>query len=301
MLFGHNPPEITYLGLPNEVVSKGKIEINSYIDLITIFVDTCKFNLPLDIKTVCIDTSELTFTPNFFKTKIEEESPEASSLIYEANQMIAKNGIRICVFIGKDYFLGSQLEDVKNSSVSLLDSISGVLDALGINYPSIMVRIGSAYGNRKNTMSEFCKRLKLLDPSTVSKLCVVNDDKPSLFSITDLLTGVYYKSGIPISFRLLPHQFNDGGLSIREALFLSCSSWTNGKKPIFFYSESKEYDPNGIPLTSQPSDYLTRRIPTFGLYADVVIESPCKEDVCLKYRMDYKSLPPIVINRIGQK
>lgn len=300
MLFGQNPPEITYLGKPKEFGDK-KVVLNSYLDLISAIRKFLEFNLSLDIKIVCLDVSDFSFSPDFFNTPIEEESPLVSNEIDAINTLISKNNIRICVFIGKDYFLGSQLEVVVDSTVSLLNRLSGILDVIGVDYPSIMIRIGSAYGNRKLTMDEFCNRLSLLDENTVSKLCVMNDDKPSLFSITDLLSGVYYKSGIPICFRILPHQFNDGGLTIREALFLSGSTWDKGRKPIFFHSESSDLDSDGIPNTPHITEYLTRRIPTFGLDLDVVIESTAKEDSCLKYRMDYKSLPPIVINKINRK
>jgi UV DNA damage endonuclease len=300
MLFGQNPPEITYLGKPKEFGDE-KVVLNSYLDLISAIRKFLEFNLSLDIKIVCLDVSDFSFSPDFFNTPIEEESPLVSNEIDAINTLISKNNIRICVFIGKDYFLGSQLEVVVDSTVSLLNRLSGILDVIGVNYPSIMIRIGSAYGNRKLTMDEFCNRLSLLDDNTVSKLCVMNDDKPSLFSITDLLSGVYYKSGIPICFRILPHQFNDGGLTIREALFLSGSTWDKGCKPIFFHSESSDLDSDGIPNTPHTTEYLTRRIPTFGLDLDVVIESTAKEDSCLKYRMDYKSLPPIVINKINRK
>ena len=300
MIFGQNPPEITYLGLPSEFGNK-KVPLNSYSDLIEVITKICKYNLSLDIRIVCLNVSDFTFSPDFFNSVIEEESPETSHLIDDANSLIAKNGIRISLFIGRDHFLGSQLDEVKKDTIKLINRLSKILDILGVNYPSIMLRIGSAYGNRKSTMDEFCKRVALLDDSCITKLCVMNDDKPSLFSITDLLSGIYYKSGIPICFRILPHQFNDGGLTIREALFLSCSTWGPGRKPIFFHSESNELDPNGIPLSPQTSDSLSRRIPTFGLDLDVVIDSPIKEDACLKYRMDYKSLPPMVINKIDQK
>lgn len=146
-------------------------------------------------------------------------------------------------------------------------------------------------------MDVFCQRVLQLGKATISRLCVMNDDKPSLFSVTDLLSGVYYKTRIPICFRILPHQFNDGGLSIREALFLSCSTWGSEHKPIFIHSESSSVDEFGIPVDPKGSEYLKHRIPTFGLNLDVIIDSPAKEDACLKYRMDYKSLTPIIIGR----
>lgn len=300
MLFSKNPPEISYLGLPSEFSNK-KINIGSYLDLISCVASTCTYNLSLDIKIVCLDVSEFNFSPKFFEDVIEEESPAISKIIDETNSLISKNDIRICFYIGKDYFIGSQLEESYINAIRLIRSISSVLDVLGINYPSLMLRIGSAYGNRKTTMEDFCKKISSLEPRIISRICVMNDDKPSLFSVTDLLSGVYYKCNVPIGFRVLPHQFNDGGLSIREALFLSCSTWNRLKKPLVFYSESCEIDLNGISLSPKSAGILTRRIPTFGLDLDVVIISSSKEDACLKYRIDYKSLPPVVINKISSK
>ena len=296
MLFGQNPPDITYLGL-----NSGQKDpcVNTHLDLINIVLNSAKMNLELDIKNVCIDISELNLYPSFFECQIDQEADEILKISDEVERIIINNRIRIVFYIGRGYFLGSQLPNIVEETSKLLNQLSLILDILQVDYPSIFVRIGSAYGNRKSTMNIFCDRVKKLNENTVSKICVVNDDRPSLFSVTDLLTGVYYKIGIPISFRFLPHQFNDGGLSIREALFLSCSTWERNKKPLIFYSESKNCDSNGIPETPHPSEYLTRRIPTFGLDIDVVVDSPAREDVCLKYRMDYKSLPPVVINRVN--
>jgi hypothetical protein len=67
MLFGKNPPEISYLGLSSEF-GKSPIVLNSYPDLISLIINSCKFNLSLDIKIVCLDASELIFSPSFFNT-----------------------------------------------------------------------------------------------------------------------------------------------------------------------------------------------------------------------------------------
>ena len=292
-----SPPKISYLGVPTEFKEERKI-LNSPLDLFSIILDLCSYNLSLDIKTTSLDLSEFQITEEFFKDPIEEESPQMSKIIDKINHTISKNGVKIYCFILKDYFLASQIPDVKKSTVRLLNRISEIFDAIGISYPCIVTRIGSAYGNRKKTMTEFCEVLEGLEDSVKSKISVTNDDKPSLFSVTDLLSGVYYKTSTPIFFRMLSHQFNDGGLTAREALFLSGSTWKQNEKPSFLYSESSEYDENGIPLTPASSKYLTRKIPTLGLDMDVIIESQEKEDCCLKYRMEHKSLPPVVINKV---
>lgn len=299
MILGQTPPKLSYIG-PHSESYDINYPINSYEEFLCVIRDNIKLNLELDIEITCIDVCNFKFSPNFFNEVIEEESA-VSNIIDEINSAITKNDLRIFLCINREYFLGTQLDNIKRSTISLLSRLSSILDLIGINYPSIMVRVGSAYGNRRNTMDLFCERLSEMDNTVVSKLCVVNDDKPSLFSVTDLLSGIYYRSNIPICFRLLPHQFNDGGLSIREALFLSCSTWKAGHKPVFIHSESQECDAYGIPSIPKQSEYLKRRIPTFGLDIDVIIESPAREDACLKYRMDHKSLPPIVINKNSKK
>ena len=299
MILGQNPPKLSYIGPHSESGDTG-LQINSYEEFLCVIRDNIKLNLEIDIKITCIDVCDFKFSQNFFKEVIEEES-SVSPIIDEINSLIAKNDLRVFLSVNREYFLGTQLENVKNATIALFSRLSSILDLIGINYPSIMVRVGSAYGNRRNTMDLFCERLSEMDDSVVSKLCILNDDKPSLFSVTDLLSGIYYRSNIPICFRLLPHQFNDGGLTIREALFLSCSTWKPGQKPVFIHSESQECDEFGIPSTTKATEYLKSRIPTFGLGIDVIIESPAKEDACLKYRMDHKSLPPIVINKNSKK
>lgn len=300
MISGYRLPLISYIG-KNSDFSAFPDKIDSCRDFLEVIQKNINLNLNLDILITCLDISEFEFTEKFLSEVIDEESPAISDVIESLNSTIAKKNLRILFYVGKEFFLASQLDNVKSGTAVVLNKLSDTLDLLGVNYPSIAIRVGSAYGNRRNTMDSFCNRLDSLKGSTRSKLCVMNDDKPSLFSVTDLLSGIYYKTEIPICFRLLSHQFNDGGLSIREALFLSCSTWKKGQRPIFIHSESSEVDQFGVPVSNKPSGYLKHRIPTFGLDVDVIIDSPLKEDSCLKYRMDYKSLPPIVINKISGK
>lgn len=300
MISGNNQPNISYLGLPKGSIN-GEFTISSYSDILSLILDVCIINSSISSKVICLDINELDLSPDFFLDVIEEEDPEISSRINDINSLINKKDLRICFFIGKEYFLGSQLEPVKDNTIRLLNILSSILDLLGVNYPSIVVRVGSAYGNRRNTMKLFCDRVSLLNKTAAEKLCVTNDEKPSLFSITDLLSGIYYESGIPLCFRSLPHQFNAGGLTIREALFLAGSTWKSGNRPFFIHGESSDIDVYGISLTPIPANKLTRRIPTFGLDCDIIIDSPGRELAYIDYIKNQKSLPPVVINKINKK
>ena len=300
MVSGNNQPNISYIGLPKRSIN-GEFSISSYDDMLALILDICRINSGIMAKSICLDVNELDITQSFFDDTIEEEDPGLSSKINEINSIINKNSMRICFFVGKEYFLGSQLEQVRDNTVRLFNILGSILDLLGVGYPSIVVRVGSAYGNRKATMKAFCDRVSLLEDSTAAKLCVTNDEKPSLFSITDLLSGVYYEAGIPLCFRSLPHQFNDGGLSIREALFLASSTWKSGQRPFFIHGESEDVNEYGVSLSPVPAKTLSRRIPTFGLECDIIIDSPSGESAYIEYLKNYKSLPPVVINKVSKK
>ena len=291
--------QITYLGLPKKYQDVG-FTIKTYDDLFLLLFDLCRYNISLGSKVICLDLNELDLDPEFLLCVFDEEKIQTSNFINDLNNLINKNDLRICFFFTRDFFLGSQLEGVAEKTIQYLNSFSLLLASLGINYPSIVIRVGSAYGNRKSTLKNFCKRVSTLDATVSSKLIVSNDDKPSLFSTTDLLSGVYYETKIPICFKALPHHFNDGGLSMREAFFLACSTWEEGTKPLYIYSESLDKDQYGFPLNSHTSASLTTRIPTFGLDCDIVIGSTEREVCLLQYLNEFKSLPPLVLDRVNK-
>lgn len=238
--------------------------------------------------------------PIFDFSLIEEDSRE-SSVIWDIFQFIKSSKHRIFFFLPNYYFLGSQISSVVEDTKSLVYSLSTFLDQIGVKETSIILRVGSAYGARKVTLNRFCSEIESMEKTVIEKLSVCNDEKPSLFSVTDLLSGVFYRVNIPIVFRFLPHQFNSGGLSTREAYFLAVSTWVKNKIPIFIHSESSEVDENGVSLSPSPSSSLLYRIPTFGLEIDVVIDMPSGLDGCLSYLSRCISLKPMVINKVGKK
>ena len=266
--------------------------INSLAEFLTIIDKRLDLDHKNGLKVSCFN---FPINITFPDVSIVEEDDEYSELLNNITQRIRK-GNRIVFYLPAFYFLGSQLPESLGTTKTTLTLMGGFLEAIGVEEPSIIIRIGSAYGARKKTMSRFCDEVELL-PKFIQKLLIVcNDDKPSLFSVTDLMSGIYYRTNIPICFRFLAHGFNSGGLSIREALFLSCSTWFDSN-PLFIHSESDDIDEGGKILSTKTTDYLTRRIPTFGLKMDVLLDSPVEEKACIKYRSEAMSLKPIVINK----
>jgi UV DNA damage repair endonuclease len=292
-------PEIGYVGFPISFKTN-KFYVNTKEDFLNLLHRTLFENSKKGIKFTCIDSSEIEFSEEFFSNTLDEESSSVEILINSINKIIIKDSPKIFFYCPKEYFLASQMEEIEIKTKSLLESISFIFDSIGIKYRSIIIRIGSAYGNRRETLKRFVDRVLKLEKEVRDKIVVTNDDKPSLFSVTDLLSGVYYETSIPIAFRFIGHVFNNGGLSIREAIFLSHSTW-KGETPILIHSESEERDEDGNFLSSLPSEYLNNRIPTFGISFNVLLEVKKKEEACSKYSREFLSLSPIVFNKKNKK
>jgi len=277
-------------------------EIPPNVENISAFLSLILDNLTLDSERgIPVTCFEIPSGLHAFDFSNLEEGSENDVKIWEIFQFLKSSKQRLFFFLPNYYFLGSQIPEVVDNSKSLITSLSYLLEQIGVKDPSIVVRVGSAYGARKITMDRFCSVIRSLGKSTLSKVAVCNDEKPSLFSVTDLLSGVYYQAGIPIVFRFLPHQFNNGGLSVREALFLAVSTWDKNQVPIFFHSESDEVDENGYSLSPSPSLKLRHRIPTFGLDIDVILDSSNGLSTCANYLGNYLSLKPMVINKVSKK
>lgn len=261
-----------------------------------LLVATVEKHIKTGIDVTCFQLSEAhQHIPDF--SLLEEEHPDLVALD-ELSQKLRVSGHRILFFLAQHFFLGSKLPESVEQTHSLVNKLASVVEGLGIAEPCILLRVGSAYGNRKETAQRFCNEIQKFPASIRKMLVVTNDEKPSLFSVTDLLSGVFYPAKIPICFRSLPHQFNSGGLTFREAMFLSCSTWESPHKPIYFHGESSMLDGSGLALSPLPAQSLKHRIPTFGLDVDVVVESLDSYKSCIQYLSEHKSLKPLIIPKI---
>lgn len=283
------------LGCVNREFSKSII---SCYDFVQIVLNEVADSNSKSIKTSCFEIPQDFVFPDF---SVLEDGSEEMDIIWDLSNYIRNRSHRIFFFLPSYYFLGSQMEDVVIKTRSAIISISEFLGMLGVKSTSIILRVGSAYGSRKNTMERFNLEINSFESGIKRLIAVTNDEKPSLFSVTDLLSGVYYQTKIPICFRFLAHTFNNGGLSYKEALFLSCSTWPDGEIPSFIYSESSDIDENGGFLSPKTSLKLNHRIPTFGLETDIIIDSEKSKDACIRYMIEKNSLRPIVINKISKK
>jgi UV DNA damage repair endonuclease len=150
-----------------------------------------------------------------------------------------KEGCRVSLYLKSKKYITSDIDDEIRSSFEQIHTCIGFIEGFKFFKPQefpLILHIGGAKGNRKATMDTFCARLETwLTPEAMECIAVVNDEKPSLFSVKDLLSGIFYKTKIPIVFRSTSYPTNQGNLTLNESLFLASSTWKRNVNPIFVY------------------------------------------------------------------
>ena len=179
---------------------------------------------------------------NLFIVEISEKDIEGSTEITQGEKerflyFLDDLGIRICFYIkSKNYIVSTDPESKKLAKKELLKvgNFIDELDAGKFDVP-LICHIGGAKGNRRKSMLEFCKIFESLPWKIQKQICIINDEKPSLFSVKDLLSVTYIEKKIPIVFRTSSHRTNQGGLTYKESFFLASSTWAERANPIMFY------------------------------------------------------------------
>jgi UV DNA damage repair endonuclease len=180
---------------------------------------------------------------------------------------LKETNTRIAIYIKSKKFLTS--DDPDDVEIALSELEKGLHFSMGISdIPQelpVILHIGGAKGDRKSTMERFCGVLQEnFSAEQISRIAVINDDKPSLFSVKDLLPGVFYKLKLPIIFRSTSYPTNQGNLTRNESLFLSASTWNRSVNPIFIYL------PGGEELDESQTS-------PFGLQLDIVFDNKLPE------------------------
>ncbi|MBF24917.1 MAG: UV damage repair endonuclease UvsE [Flavobacteriales bacterium] len=205
---------------------------------------------------------------------------EIKKTLFKAGLYAKKNNIRLTAHPGPFNVLVSPNDNVVKNTIIDLSNHGEMFDLLTLErtqFNKINIHCNGVYGDKISAMNRFCKNFQKLPLAVSSRLTVENDDKPSMYSVKDLMY-IYDKIGIPIVFDFHHHKFCDGGLSEKQALKLALSTWPKNIKPVVHYSESKslhESNPN-IKLQAH-SDYIENLPNTFGYNVDIMIEAKAKE------------------------
>ena len=206
---------------------------------------------------------------------------EIKTELKKAGDFAKFHNIRITSHPGPFNVLVSPNESVVTKTIADLELHGKVFDMMGLSktpYNKINIHCNGVYGDKIAAMDRFCENFKKLSPSVQKRLTIENDDKASMYSVSDLMY-IHNKIGIPIVFDYHHHKFCDGGLSEQQALLLAASTWRkSGVTPVVHYSESKE----GAKPQAH-SDYIKELPNTYRHKVDIMVEAKAKELAILPF------------------
>jgi hypothetical protein len=198
-----------------------------------IICDRIKSYIPMGYKLFIVELSEKDIENSTEVTEAQKER-----FLYYLEDL----DVRLAFYIkSKNHVVSTDIESKKKAKKEILKIGQFVdeIDAGRFDVP-LICHIGGANGNRRKSMMEFCKFFDTLPWRIQKQLCLINDDKPSLFSVKDLLSVSYVEKKIPIVFRTSSHRTNQGGLTYKESFFLAASTWAERSNPIMFYCPSTQ-------------------------------------------------------------
>jgi len=211
---------------------------------------------------------------------------EIKSLMLEIGEIATKANQRLTMHPGPFHCLASPNPKVVKRTILGLHKHSEQFNMMGFKpsyYNKINIHVGGAYGDKKTTLSRFCKNFHLLDEDTKKRLVIENDDSANEYSVKDLFEGVYKIIGTPITFDYFHHKFNTGELTEEEALKLANTTWPKNVTQCCHYSESRRKERMDESIRPQAhSDIIYEKIQTYGLEPDIVIEAKLKEQAIFK-------------------
>jgi UV DNA damage endonuclease len=197
-----------------------------------------------------------------------------------------ENGLRVNSHPGPFNVLVSPNPKVVQNTIVDLELHGKVFDLMGLSktpYNNINIHCNGVYGDKQSAMDRFCSNFDKLSDSVKTRLTIENDDKASMYSVSDLMY-IHKKIGIPIVFDYHHHQFCTGDLSEQQALELASTTWPKGIKPEVHYSESKALHEENSKLKPQAhSDYIKQLPNLYGNDVDVMVEAKAKELAILPF------------------
>ena len=196
------------------------------------------------------------------------------------------HGIRLSCHPGPYTCIASPDHDIVDKSILCLRMHSLIADLLGCGDEfAINIHVGGVYGDKTDTAKRFADSFNSLPLNIQNRLTVENDDKASMWSMSDLYELLWSRcQRLKLVLDVHHHRFCKREL-LHHAADMAFTTWDGFCEiPKVHYSESKA---GARPQAH--SDYILERIPELSstVEYDVMIEAKAKDLALLQYRKAY--------------
>ncbi len=207
-------------------------------------------------------------------------------------EAIGARPIRLTFHPGPFNHLASQGKTLDNT-VTDLEYQSDVFDLMGLipsHWNKINIHAGGTYGDKTATLTRFAHNFTTrLSENLRARLTVENDDRPTLYTVTDLLF-LHEQIGTPIVFDYFHHSLNPGTQTEEDAFLTAYNTWD--VRPVFHFSNSRRDYEDPKARKEAHADWLYTPVNTYGKALDVVFESKMKELSILRQRGEEPDYSP---------
>ena len=212
---------------------------------------------------------------------------------------IGSRPVRLTVHPGPFNHLAGQ-GTVLDNTVKDLEYHAELFDLMGLkpsHWNKINIHLGGTYGDKPATIARFCQNFGKLSENLRARLTVENDDRPSLYSVRDLVP-VHETIGTPIVFDYFHFSLHPDDLTEAEAFTMAYDTWD--VKPVFHYSNSRRDYEDPRARAEAHADWLYTPANTYNRPVDIVFESKMKELSILRLRGEEPEITPQLAKLMNQ-
>jgi UV DNA damage endonuclease len=200
----------------------------------------------------------------------------------EAGDFAKEKGMRLSCHPGPYTCICSPNPMVVAKSVMCLNMHSLIGDLLGFgNDFAINIHVGGVYGDKTSTSSRFVENFESLDDRLKNRITLENDDKESMWSISELYEMIASRCDVKLVLDIHHHRFCQKETLV-DAAQMAFSTWDGFCEiPKIHYSESATHK-----KPQAHSNWIASEIPVLSetIEYDVMLETKMKDEALIAYR-----------------
>jgi UV DNA damage endonuclease len=216
------------------------------------------------------------------------DNKEVRDQLKIAGDFVKQNNMRVTTHPGQFCVLSSDSDKVVENAIADLAIHAWLFDMMGLEHsPFYAINI---HGGKSDRIPRLIERIKLLPDNIRNRLTLENDE--TAYSLVDLLE-VHRDTGVPLVWDSHHHVFNDGDISMEDAMMLATETWRGGIKPLQHISNTEPYLQNGSFTDRRKHSDMIHYVPEPQLSAlrenivDCDVEAKMKNISVLKMSKDF--------------